>query len=208
MPGRGWFAQLTLFRYLQPDRQQPWHPDFSYAFGYDAGRPGTWSLVYANYTGTRFEPDRAAGEHRFNFPEGQWTLSRRFALPAALEPALLVGDGDQASCSANAHLMPRFVDAASGGLGRYKKALSLGCRYSRASGWYAEAAVFAYPQGRQQQPWDPDFTYAFGYAPAGPGRVSLRYNNYSGNRFPGRVRGPGEGSFRSGSIMAAWSTPW
>jgi hypothetical protein len=200
--GQPWFARLTFYRYLQADRQQPWHPDFSYAFGYDDGRPRSWSLFYANYTGTRFQPD--AGEHRFNFPEGQWTLAYRFALPAALEPALLVGDGDAAGCSANAHLTPRFTRV-EGDVGHHKKALSLGCRYTRPEGLFAEAALFAWPQHGQQQPWDPDFTYGFGYA---RGSVVVKYSNYSGNRFPGRARGPGEGTFRSGSISVSWSTPW
>jgi hypothetical protein len=203
-----WFAQLTFHRYLRADRQQPWHPDFSYAFGYDDWHPGTWSLFYANYTGTRFAPRPDAGEHRFNFPEGQWTLAYRFALPTPLEPALLVGDGDQANCSAEAHLMPRFARFEGGAVGKHKKSLSVGCRYTRAEGWYAKAAVFSYPQGSDQQPWDPDFTYGFGYADWRPGSFSVKYNNYSGNRFPGRARAPGEGTFRSGSVSLSWSTPW
>lgn len=203
-----WFAQLTLLRYLRGERQQPWHPDFTYAFGYEDWRPGTWSLVYANYTGTRFEPDRAAGEGRFHFPQGQWTLSRRFALPAVVEPVFLAGDGDQAQCSANAHLMPRYVEFTTGGERSGKASLSLACRYTRPEGWYADLALYAYPRGAQQQPWDPDFTYGFGYEHPGPGRVAVRYNNYSGNRFPGRARGAGEGSFRSGSVSITWSGEW
>jgi len=204
--GSWWFAQLTFLRYLRGDRQQPWHPDFSYAFGWDDWRPGSWSLFYANYTGTRLHPDGAAGEHRFNFPQGQWTLAWRFALPARLEPVLLVGDGDQASCNASGHLMPRFARF-EGGTGTRKTSLSLGCRYTRPQGWWAEAALFAYPRGSQQQPWDPDYTYGFGYADTGPRNFS-RYNNYSGNRFPGRDRAPGEGTFRSGSVAFSWSTQW
>jgi hypothetical protein len=103
--------------------------------------------------------------------------------------------------------MPRFARL-EGGVGHHKTSVSLGCRYTRPEGWYAEAAVFAYPQGSQQQPWDPDFTYGFGYAGARAGGLLLKYENYSGNRFPGRARAPGEGSFRSGSVSLSWSTPW
>lgn len=202
-----WFAQLTLLRYLHGDRQQPWHPDFTYAFGYEDWRPGTWSLVYANYTGTRFAPDRAAGEGRFNFPQGQWTLSRRFALPQALEPLFLAGDGDQALCSANLHFMPRYVAFEDGSLRSGKASASLGCRYTRPEGWFAHLTLHAW-RGGEQQPWDPDYTYGFGYEHPGPGRFTVRYNNYSGNRFPGRSRGAGEGSFRSGSITISWTGEW
>ena len=206
LPGEYWFVQATFYRYLRGDRQQPWHPDFTYAFGYDDWHPGTWSLFYANYTGTRFSPD--AGEGRFNVPQGQWTLAYRFALPPPLQPWLLVGDGDAASCHANLHLMPRYVDLRSGATRTGKASAALGCRYQRPDGWYAEAAVFAYPDGAQQQPWDPDFTYGFGHADWRPGKVAIRYSNYSGNRFPGRARGAGEGTPRSGSVTVSWSTEW
>lgn len=207
LPDRAWFAEVILYKYLRPEWQQPWHPDFSYSFGYRDARPGTWSLFYANYTGTRFDPDGARGEHRFNFPEGQWTLARRFGLPAAWEPWLLVGDGDSAVCSGGFHLVPRYEDVASGGERSFKKSLSLGCRYTRPSGWFAELAVFAYPQAGQEQPWDPDYTYALGRG-SGPGTLSIGYGNYSGNRFPGRARGAGEGAFRSGSLSLSWNIAW
>lgn len=208
VPTSWWFAQINFFGYMRGDRQQAWHPDFTYGFGYDDWHPGTWSLFYANYTGTRLFPDEAAGEHRFNFPQGQWTLAYRFGLPAALERSLLVGDGDQSTCSAGANLMPRYTEFQTGAIAHRKKWFTLGCRYQRASGWFAELTVFAWPQRSQQQPWDPDFTYGFGYADWRPGSVSVRYNNYSGNRFPGRERGPGEGTFRSGSVSISWTAPW
>jgi hypothetical protein len=203
-----WFAQVAFYKYLRPEWQQPWHPDFTYSFGYDDPRPGNWGLFYANYTGTRLQPNEAAGEHRFNFPEGQWTIARRFALPKSLEPTLLVGDGDSALCSAEGHLMPRFERVEGGPPGHDKVSLSLGCRYMRPHGWYFDTSVFVYPRGGQQQPWDPDFTYGFGYADWRPGQLAIRYNNYSGNRFPGRERAPGEGRFDSGSISVTWTVPW
>lgn len=197
-----WFAQLVFYRYLQPSRQQSWNPDYSYAFGYDDGRPDTWHLVYANFTGTRLHPHGALHEGRLNFPEGQWTLGRRFSLPLSLQPLLLVGDGDRSTCSADLHLTPRYDDERAG-----KLAASLGCLYERPGGWYLQAELFAYPQRSQQQPWDPDFTYGLGWKGAGPGTFSLRYSNYSGNRWPWRHPAPGEGRFNNGSIGVSWSLP-
>lgn len=203
-----WFAQAVFYGYLLPDRQQAWHPDFSYSFGYDDWHPDTWHLVYANYTGTRFHPDSARGEGLFNFPEGQWTAGRKFALPRPMEQVFLAGDGDRAICSANGHLMPRYEDFASGTTKSGKVSASLGCRYERPGGWYAQLQVYAYPDRSQQQPWDPDFTYGFGYDDWRPGSISVRYGNYSGNRFPGRERAPGEGTFRSGSVTVSWRAQW
>lgn len=208
LPQAHWFAQVVFYGYLKPDWQQAWHPDFSYAFGYDDWRPGTWHLVYANYTGTRWRPDTAAGEGRFNFPEGQWTAGYKFDLPRSLQPWLLVGDGDRAICSANGHVMPKYVEYDTGATASGKVSLSLACRYERPGGLFAQLQVFAYPDRSQQQPWDPDFTYGFGHADWRPGTVSVRYSNYSGNRFPGRERGPGEGTFRSGSVTVSWNLAW
>jgi hypothetical protein len=56
----------------------------------------------------------------------------------------------------------------------------------------------------QQQPWDPDFTYGFGYFDFHSGTFSVQYNNYSGNRFPWRHRGPHTGTFAYGGISISW----
>lgn len=203
----GWFAQAAFLRYLHSDRQQPWNPDFTYSFGYEDWRPDTFSFLYSNYTGTRLRPDRSRGEGRSNFSQGQWSLAYRFDLPEALAPYLLAGDGDAASCRAAASLTPRYRDLASLAMRRNRTSVSAGCRYTRPDGWYAELVLFGYPRHSQQQPWDPDFTYALGYFDWRPGTVSVQYSNYSGNRYPGRTRGPGEGLWRSGSISVSWRVP-
>lgn len=208
LPGQPWFAQAVFYGYLQGDRQQPWNPDYSYAFGYDDGRPDTWHLVYGNYTGTRWRPHPEQGEGRFNVPEGQWTVGRRFPLPRFLQPWLLVGDGDLSTCNADLHFTPRYEDFASAGRRSGKTSVSLGCLYVRPSGWFGQLELFAYPQGSQQQPWDPDFTYGFGWRGTQAGTLSLRYSNYSGNRLPWRHTSGSEGRFDSGSISLSWSLPW
>jgi len=202
----GWFAQATFYRYLRPSRQQPWNPDFTYSFGYETPGPDTFSLVYANYSGTRWSADRS-GARRANFDQGQWTLAYKFGLPPELEPYLLTGDGDEAACSAGVHYTPRYADVTSQSLRRNGAALSMGCRYTRREGWYAALTLFAYPQRSRQQPWDPDFTYSLGFFDWRPGTVSVQYSNYSGNRFPGRTRAAGEGLLRSGSLSISWRVP-
>jgi len=196
-----WFARVVFYRYLHANEQQPWNPDFFYAFGYEDFRPGTWSVVYANYTGTRFGGP-------VNFREGVVQIAYRFALPQPMQRAFLFGDGDDATCRTGAEVTPSYVDLASLSTKHNRTALTLGCRYTRPEGWFAEVNVYAYPRHGQQQPWDPDFTYAFGLWDWRPGTLSLQYGNYSGNRFPGRARSAGEGSLRSGSTMLSWRLDW
>jgi hypothetical protein len=203
-----WFAQIGFLRYLHGDRQQPWNPDFTYAFGYEDHRPGTFSATYSNYAGNRFEPDRARRESRFNFDRGQWSLGYKFLLPEALDSAFLLGDGDSALCGANLNFTPRYTTLAGGEAERGKESMSLGCRYTHPQGWFGFLTAFAYPGSGEQQPWDPDFTYGFGMAGGALGPLTLQYSNYSGNRFPGRGRSPGQGSWRNGSVSLSWGTNW
>lgn len=200
---RRWFVQGAFIRYLDGGRQRPWDPDFTYSFGFDDLRPGTLSVFYANYSGTRLRGHAGAASARANFAQGQWTVRRRFALPDGLQPLLLAGDGDDALCHADASVVPRY-DLASGGQDRGKSSLALGCRYTRPDGWFAHLTGFAWP-GAGQQPWDPDYSWGFGWS---RGPWTAEYANYSGNRWPGRSRAPGEGRFDSGSLALSWSRSW
>jgi len=203
--GEPWFMAATLYRYLDEGRRQLWNPDFTYGFGYDDPRPGTWTLTYWNYAGNRFHPDRQRGEGRSNFSQGQWSLGQRFGLPAAAQEIFLTGDGDHASCDWRIHLTPRYTDLDGGALRRHKTALSAGCRYTRPEGFFAHLTLLAYPRRDQQQPWDPDYTWGVGFAHR---TLSIQYSNYSGNRFPGRHRSPGQGGLRDGSVTVSWDLPW
>lgn len=200
---RRWFGQLGFLQYLRGGRQRPWEPDFTYSFGFQDPEPGSWSFFYANYSGTRLGSGAGADGGRLNFPQGQWTARRSFPLPRALEPLLLVGDGDAAVCNADANWMPRATTA-SGGTVRDKTSFALGCRYTRTDGFFAHFSALAWTQA--QQPWDPDYTWGAGWSH--PDGWTLQYANYSGNRWPGRQRAPGEGGLRGGSVSLSWTTAW
>ncbi len=202
--GDHWFAHATFLRYLRPSLKRPWNPEFTYGFGYDDWHPFTWSFTYANYNGNRLDPDRANGEHRWNFERGTWSAAYKFSLPEAWKRDA----GDQFGCSAGLNLTPRYTQASDSAQRNWKKSLALGCRYALESGWFVRFTAINWPEGAQQQPWDPDFTYGFGYFNWRPGGISVQYNNYSGNRWPGRARAPRQGTFRNGSLSVSWNLPW
>lgn len=60
------------------------------------------------------------------------------------------------------------------------------------------ATAFWYPDSSQQQPWNGDYSYSFGYAGYTPGSFSVQYANYAGTRYPGHDSGSGK--FREGTI--------
>ena len=76
------------------------------------------------------------------------------------------------------------------------------------SGFSGGFAFSYYPYPEQKQPWDPDFTYGFGYFDWHPGTISVQYNNYSGNRYPWHKKSPDTGRFKDGAITISWSWMW
>lgn len=204
VPAENWFAAINFYRYLLGDRQQPWNPDFTYSFGYDDWRPGTYSLVYGNYTGNRLAPSSPVSR----FEQGQWSLSYKFKPEGALKRWLAVDETHEIDCSINGNLTPRYTDFNTQALRSYKTSAALGCRYRLPNHFYFNLTAFKYLRPDQQQPWDPDFAYGFGMVDWRNGGLNLQYNNYSGNRFPWRQAAPGQGGFRNGSVTISWSSAW
>lgn len=195
-----WFAQIELLGYLQPSKRAPWNGDFTYSFGYDDYHPYTFSLVYANYTNNRFRP--RPGEPVSYFDRGTISLGWKAPVPAGIARHLLTDDALSIDCRIGANVSPRF-ERQDGTIGSNKDSGTLGCRYPFTNHLFAEVAVYAYAHG--QQPWDPDFTYSFGFADYRSGHLSLVYANYSGNRFPDHKRAANTGTFGDGGLFVSWA---
>lgn len=200
-PLSSWFVSATAYRYLHSSRQQDWDPDFSYSFGYDDPRPYTLSLVYSNYGGNRFAPRRGRGEQATAFSEGTWSFGWKFPVPEPLAEPIAIDRSQEIVCRINGNLTPRYYDARSDGNRSNRVSASLGCRYPIWGQLHLDWTAHWYPKGRQQQPWDPDFTYEIGYYDWSSGGISLVYQNYSGNRFPWRSRSSGTGRFVDGTLL-------
>jgi len=203
-----WFVQATAYAYLEEDRQAPWNPDFSYGFGYDDPRPFTLSLVYFNYGGNRFDPDGDEDEVVTRFNSGTWSLGWKFPLPRAVADPFLIDREQRIDCGARLNVTPRYYDLDRGSDRGWKQSVSLNCRAPVHGGWYLTGEAFAYPDGDDQQPWDPDFTYGFGYSGGWPGNLTIQYANYSGNRLPWRDRGRSQGRFIDGEFTISWTHSW
>jgi len=204
-PVGAWFVAGTAYLYEDPELQQDWNPDFSYVFGYDDWRSYTFSLIYSNYGGNRFNPDREDGEEVTEFNEGTISLGWKFPLTHKIAKPFLLSDDGGIGCIIGYNVSPQYFDLQTLQNRPWKQAASLGCKYTIKGNWYLNWTLFYYPKGYQQQPWDPDFTYGFGYFDWRPGTLSIQYNNFSGNRFPGRSRGENTGRFIDGEFSVSWS---
>lgn len=198
-----WFVSGTLYYYLDQEQQQAWNPDFTYVFGYSDWRPYTVSLMYANYGGNRFKstPDQAVT----NFDQGTWSLGWKFPITKPFVNLLSFTDEGAIGCQTNYNFTKEYFDLASTSYKANHQTLSLGCKYAIVGNWYVNATAFYYFDSEQKQPWNPDFTYGFGYFDWHPGTVTLQYNNYSGNRWNSSDRAEATGRFIDGSISISYS---
>ncbi|NLS12032.1 hypothetical protein HGP28_03885 [Vibrio sp. SM6] len=198
-----WFVSATFYYYFDKAQQQPWNPDFTYVFGYSDWRPYTLSLVYSNYGGNRFSP---TGEEKYTeFDQGTWALGWKFPITAPVIDWLRFNDKGAIGCQVDYNYTKEYFDLASISYKNNHQTLSLGCKYTLVGNWYVNGTAFYYFDRSQQQPWNPDFTYGFGYFDWRPGTITLQYNNYSGNRWKSSTRGADTGRFKDGSITLAYS---
>lgn len=197
-----WFANVTLRAPITDfDR---YTTDFRYSFGYDDWHANTFSLVYSNYGDNHLFP---SGNKRFTyFEQGAFTFAYKFSLPKPLERHLLINDGDALTCQLGYSWVPRYYSLADNDLRANKQVMLGGCGYTFKQHFFVRATAFWYPHASQQQLWNGDYSYSFGYAGYTPGSFSLQYSNYSGTRFPGRSSA--NAKFREGTVSLIWFLPF
>ncbi|WP_028115290.1 hypothetical protein [Ferrimonas senticii] len=91
----------------------------------------------------------------------------------------------------------------SGGIEGINKNLSATIKYNPIGNWFATVTLTHYLDGALQQPWEPDYTYVFGYNDWRPYTLSLVYANYGGNRFS-----PESGQRSTYFNRGTWSLGW
>ncbi len=197
-----WFANVTMRGPISDFDK--YTADFRYSFGYDDWHPNTFSLVYSNYGDNRIFP---SGNNRFTyFEQGAFTFAYKFSLPKNIEQHVLINDGDALTCQIGYSWVPRYYSLDDNGIKSNKQVALGGCGYTFKQHFFIRATAFWYPKSEQQQPWNGDYSYSFGYAGYTPGSFSLQYSNYSGTRFPGRSSA--NAKFREGTVSLIWFLPF
>lgn len=203
-PLSSFFANTTLRAPLRNINK--YSSSFSYSFGYDDWHPGTFSLIYSNYSqDNHFFPQ--AGEPITAFEEGTFTGAYKFQLPDKIEQYLLINKEDSIGCQVGYSYNYRYFDSASSSTKGNKNVLLASCGYTLKNNYFFRLSSFYYPDSSQQQPWSSDYNYSIGYVSSyKPGAISIRYDNYSATRYPWRSNSTA--NFRSGTISISWSVPW
>lgn len=202
-----WFLRADAFHYFEKDHKAPWEPDFTYAFGYDDWHPYTLGFTYDNYAANNFNPDRSVGEQFTPYSEGTYHLSWKFRIPQVLARPFLLEPESPVSCQVAYNYTPRYRD--NNGIPHWgKRTFNLGCAIPVFAGISFRFNLLHYPDIRQQQPWNPDYTYEVQYNTQALGGFSIAYKNYSGNRYPWRREYANNGGLEHGSISFNWSWIW
>ena len=196
-----WFANITT-RVPVTDTSR-YTTDFRYSFGYDDWHANTVSLVYSNYGDNHFWT--SGSKRKTYFEQGAVTLAYKFSLPKPVENKLLINKGDSLICQVGYSWVPRYYDLKSNDIEQNKNVVLGGCGYTFKQHFFVRATAFWFPDRSQQQPWNGDYSYSFGYAGYTPGSFSLQYANFAGTRYPGHKSG--NGKFREGTVSLIWFLP-
>jgi hypothetical protein len=198
-----WFVSISAMRYWFPDQQRAWNPDFTYSFGYNDWHPYTLSLVYSNFGGNRFNSANAVDGVVTHFWRGTFSLGWKFPTAKLIEYLAVVHPSGGIGHGVNVNFTPEYLDGST--LRNAKTSVSFSTKYTIYENIYCDFTVNWYPIRSQQQPWDPDFTYGFGFFDWHPFTISIQYNNYAGGRFPWNPTSLQSRGILDGTISASWS---
>jgi hypothetical protein len=107
-------------------------------------------------------------------------------------------------CNLSLSSVRKYYDSKSSRYKSWKTSGSLYCNVALTEKLTAAGTLVGFPVAEQQQPWDPDFTYAVSYKLSK--LTSIGFDNYSGNRLPWSNR-KGSGGLRSGGFQLSTEVP-
>lgn len=156
-----YFANLSLVGYANRSTRKSWNPDFTYCVGYNDPTAYTLSLTYCNYGGNRISP--IANQVRTDFASGTWTLAYKFALAPEVADLFLIDTRGTIGCQIAYRGSQKYRDARTNTYQGFRDSAAVGCKYPIYGNWYFNFELNRYMHPGQKQPWDPDYTYGFGY---------------------------------------------
>jgi hypothetical protein len=82
---------------------------------------------------------------------------------------------------------------------------SVSVKYTPLGAWFGSVSFDRYADQEHRAPWNPDFTYGFGYDDWHPYTFSFTYANYGGNRlFPDRTKKEKFTNFEQGGFTLGY----
>lgn len=180
------YAMTNFFYDFNKRAAARWIADFTYAFGRYNWRPYKLNFGYENYQNNKYtdSPDMLFQK----LTEGYFFVSYGYGLPRGIARFIRIDSTTNFRLTPFARWAFRYRDEHEVVHYEGKPTLGLSSRLTLFWNIYIEGAVYYWGQdiGFRQLPWDPDYSYGFGYFDWRSFRLSLTYGNWAVNRWPGK----------------------
>ena len=202
------FFTSTFYKDFNPKANPGWVSDYGYSLGRYNWRPRKINFGYENYVNNKYSD---TGKERWSkFLQGYYYMSIGTPLRTRtrLDSILSIG------ASAYARYAIRYLDdqeVERGSLLHGKPTFGASVRYAFQKvikGFYVEFTPMIYLSKKHKQPWDPDYTYGFGYFDWRSFRISLTYGNYAINRYPWNEQKFPDHGFLDGNFKVTANWMW
>jgi hypothetical protein len=211
----GFFTKIRLFEeisfnstfYVDFNKKAAarWISDYSYSIARYNWRPFKINFGYENYVNHKYSDNFDLFLEKVT--EGYFFVSYNLALPDKLLNRIRLDSTSSFKFTPFLRWAFRYRDEHE--VVRYEGKPTAGATARLTLFWniYVEGGVYYYfdPMYRQL-PWDPDYTYGFGYFDWRAFRISLTYGNWAINRFPWKKSAYPDYGFLDGNfrIIANW----
>ena len=184
-----------------------WISDYSYTLGRYHYKPNKFNYGYENYLDNKYTDNRKVFWEKFL--EGYYFLSYNIGISEKFRNAIAFDKTTSLKFVPLVRYAFRYRDEFEKEHGspiNGKTTFGFAMRYTIYKNIYVEGAAYYYPEEKKKQPWDPDYSYGFGYFDWKAFRLSLSYGNWAINRWPGtktyyKSYGFLDGQFR---VVANW----
>lgn len=163
-----------------------WISDFTYAIGRYNWRPYKVNFGYENYQNNKYTDSPRLLWQKMT--EGYFFVSYGYGLPQNVFRFIRIDSTTSFRFTPFARWAFRYRDEFERVRKEGKPTIGTSARFTLFWNIYVEGAVYYYFQdvGFRQLPWDPDYSYGFGYFDWRSFRLSLTYGNWAVNRWPGK----------------------
>jgi hypothetical protein len=198
----------TFYKDFNPKAVARWTNDFSYSIGRYNWRPRRFNFGYENYLNNKYTDNWK--EFSDKFMQGYYFLSYSHLMQDRFFRHVSIDNSSSFRFVYFARYAIKYEDRDKniiGGFLRGKPTVGAGVRYTIFRNIYVESAIYLYLPGKQA-PWDPDYTYGFGYFDWRSFRVSVTYGNWAVNRFPWKKTDYPYYGFPDGNFRVVFNFIW
>jgi hypothetical protein len=203
-------VNATLYHEYNQKANVPWIADYNYSIGRYSWEDRKLNFGYENYVQNKYTDDAAT--HWDKFLQGYYYVAYNRYLGDKVGHHLAIDSTSGVRTVLFARYAFKYLNQYYQSLGdpsHGKPWMGYSVRWIIYRSIYVEGALYYYFNSKiYQQPWDPDYTYGFGYFNWKSFRVSLTYGNWAVNRFPWHKNPYPYYGFQDGNLRILLNLVW